>query len=120
MASAYLNYNKDNRYLQAIAFIFNIYTFICLLLPVQSCLRAGELIWQRGLLKKGPGLCHGVAGNAYAFLLLYHLTSDHKWLQRAHAFATFMFDNEQFQVQYKHIPITVTLIIVYELCRTNV
>ena len=25
-----------------------------------ACLRCGELIWSRGLLKKGPGICHGV------------------------------------------------------------
>lgn len=24
--------------------------------------RAGEAVWQRGLLKKGPGACHGVSG----------------------------------------------------------
>ena len=37
-------------------------------------LRCGELTWQRGLLKKGPGICHGVAGSGYVFLLLYRLT----------------------------------------------
>jgi hypothetical protein len=36
--------------------------------------RAGELVWQRGLLKKGPGLCHGVSGNAYALARLYKTT----------------------------------------------
>ena len=35
--------------------------------------KAGDLIWQRGLIKKGPGLCHGVAGNGYAFLHLYQV-----------------------------------------------
>lgn len=39
-----------------------------------AALRAGELVWQRGLLKKGPGLCHGVAGNAYALARLYKAT----------------------------------------------
>jgi hypothetical protein len=43
---------------------------------LDSCLKCGELIWQKGLLKKGPGLCHGVAGNGYVFLLLYRLTSN--------------------------------------------
>ncbi|CAM9854296.1 unnamed protein product [Chrysoparadoxa australica] len=32
---------------------------------------AGEAVWKFGLLKKGPGLCHGVSGNAYALLFLY-------------------------------------------------
>ena len=35
----------------------------------------GELVWQRGLIKKGPGLCHGVAGNGYTFLHLYQVGS---------------------------------------------
>lgn len=39
-----------------------------------AALRAGELVWQRGLLKKGPGLCHGVSGNAYALARLYKTT----------------------------------------------
>ena len=43
----------------------------------------GEVIWSRGLLKKGYGICHGVAGNAYAFLALYRLTGDKKFLHRA-------------------------------------
>ena len=25
----------------------------------------GETIWKEGLLKKGNGLCHGIAGNGY-------------------------------------------------------
>ncbi len=34
----------------------------------------GEVIWSRGLLKKGWGLCHGTAGNGYAFIHLYQIT----------------------------------------------
>lgn len=41
---------------------------------LQAALRAGEVVWQQGLLKKGPGLCHGVAGNAYALLRLWKTT----------------------------------------------
>jgi lantibiotic modifying enzyme len=29
---------------------------------------ADEVVWPRGLLRKGVGLCHGIAGNAYALL----------------------------------------------------
>jgi hypothetical protein len=50
-------------------------------------LAAGEAIWAAGPLAKGPGLCHGTAGNAYAFLVLYERTQDPLWLQRARAFA---------------------------------
>ena len=42
-----------------------------------------EVIWKRGLLKKGYGICHGVAGNGYAFLVAYKMTGDPKYLHRA-------------------------------------
>eukprot|EP01045_Picozoa_sp_COSAG04_P043231 COSAG04_NODE_14070_length_581_cov_19.850622_1_plen_129_part_10 len=32
----------------------------------ESC----DVVWERGLILKGAGLCHGVCGNAYAFLSL--------------------------------------------------
>jgi hypothetical protein len=46
-----------------------------------------ELTWKAGPLRKGPGLCHGTAGNGYAFLALFERTRDELWLQRARAFA---------------------------------
>lgn len=52
--------------------------------------RAGELTWQRGLLKKGPGLCHGVSGNGYAFLHLYQVTGEELWLYRATMFGQWL------------------------------
>lgn len=33
-----------------------------------------EVVWKRGLLTKGYGLCHGVSGNTYTFMSLYQLT----------------------------------------------
>lgn len=48
---------------------------------------AGDLIWRAGPLAKGAGLCHGTAGNGYAFLALFRRTGDEKWLHRARAFA---------------------------------
>merc|ERR1719206_117052 len=48
--------------------------------------KAGEVIWRRGLLKKGSGLCHGVAGNGYTFLHLYQATGEELWLYRATMF----------------------------------
>lgn len=50
---------------------------------LDTCIRCGELVWQKGLLKKGPGICHGVAGSAYVFLLLYRLTGNSKYIYRA-------------------------------------
>jgi hypothetical protein len=51
-------------------------------------LRAGgELTWRAGPLVNGPGLCHGTAGNGYAFLALLERTGDELWLERARVFA---------------------------------
>ncbi|PSN54550.1 LanC-like protein 3 [Blattella germanica] len=61
---------------------------------LRSCLKCGELVWAKGLLRKGPGTCHGVAGSGYVFLLLYRLTGDPKHLHRAQAFASFIFSPE--------------------------
>jgi len=49
--------------------------------------RAGELVWHAGPLAKGPNLCHGTAGNGYAFLKLYRRLHQPVWLHRARAFA---------------------------------
>ncbi|MEQ2177154.1 Glutathione S-transferase lancl1 [Goodea atripinnis] len=50
---------------------------------LEDALQCGEVVWRWGLLKKGYGLCHGAAGNAYSFLGLYRLTQDPKHLYRA-------------------------------------
>ncbi|HEX2542074.1 MAG TPA: LanC-like protein [Caldimonas sp.] len=50
-------------------------------------LAAGEAIWQAGPLEKGFGLCHGTAGNGYAFLKLHRRSGDALWLDRARRFA---------------------------------
>jgi Lanthionine synthetase C-like protein len=47
----------------------------------------GELTWRAGPLVKGSGLCHGTAGNGYAFLKLLDRTGDERWLERARRFA---------------------------------
>jgi hypothetical protein len=46
-------------------------------------------IWQRGLLKKGLGLCHGISGNGYAFLSAYRATRDVTSYQQAQAFGLY-------------------------------
>ena len=50
-------------------------------------LAGGELTWQAGPLHKGASLCHGTAGNGYAFLALLGRTGDERWLTRARTFA---------------------------------
>jgi hypothetical protein len=52
----------------------------------ELALAGGELTWRAGPLAKGSGLCHGTAGNAYAFLALHRRTGDELWLERARAF----------------------------------
>jgi hypothetical protein len=62
------------------------------LMPLELAVAGGELTWRAGPLRKGPGLCHGTAGNGFAFLKLHELTGDQQWLQRARAFAMHAID----------------------------
>ena len=50
---------------------------------LEAAIGCGEVVWRRGLLRKGYGLCHGVAGNAYTFLQLLRLTGKPQYLHRA-------------------------------------
>lgn len=50
---------------------------------LKEATECAEVVWHRGLLRKGYGICHGTAGNAYAFLSLYKLTQEKKHLYRA-------------------------------------
>lgn len=60
-----------------------------------SAQNASDTIWERGLLQKGYGLCHGVSGNGYGFLAMHKLTKDPKYLYRALSFGLWCCD-------YKH------------------
>ncbi|XP_027005764.2 lanC-like protein 2 [Tachysurus fulvidraco] len=59
---------------------------------LKDAAECGDVIWQRGLLRKGYGICHGTAGNGYAFLSLYKLTQEQKYLYRACKFAEWCLD----------------------------
>ena len=52
-------------------------------------LGGAELIWRAGppMMEKGPGICHGTAGNGYALLKAFARTGDEQWLDRARRFA---------------------------------
>ena len=59
-------------------------------LDEELLLAAAELVWEAGPLssgEKGAGICHGTAGNGYAFLKTFERTGDELWLGRARAFA---------------------------------
>ena len=57
------------------------------MLDEELAVAGGELTWRAGPLRKGANLCHGTAGNGYAFLALLDRTGDERWLTRARTFA---------------------------------
>ncbi|KAG5891381.1 hypothetical protein JTB14_020110 [Gonioctena quinquepunctata] len=59
---------------------------------LEVALKCGDVIWERGLVRKGYSLCHGVSGNAYCFLELFQTTKEEKQLYRAIKFADWCFD----------------------------
>jgi hypothetical protein len=63
---------------------------VAMLAPIldeELAVAGGELAWRAGPLRKGASLCHGTAGNGYAFLALLERTGDERWLIRARRFA---------------------------------
>lgn len=59
----------------------------------EAIVAAGAATWERGLLRKGAGLCHGVAGNGYALLRVYRCLNEDRWLGRAQQFALWIAEN---------------------------
>jgi hypothetical protein len=59
---------------------------------LDSAIKAGEVVWRKGLLLKGNGICHGITGNAYVLHSLFRATKDDKWLHRAYNFCLATFD----------------------------
>ncbi len=57
------------------------------LMPDDLLLGGAETTWRHGPHAKGPGLCHGTAGNGYALLKTHVITGDELWLERARVFA---------------------------------
>lgn len=51
-------------------------------IATQAC----DVVWQRGLCTKGYSICHGVSGNAYAFIQMYQATKKPVYLYRACCF----------------------------------
>jgi hypothetical protein len=63
-------------------------------LDEELLLAGAGLPWQTGpsSLEKGPSICHGTAGNGYAFLKAFARTGDERWLERARRFAMHALD----------------------------
>ena len=63
----------------------------------QYLVRAKEIavnvLWKRGLLRKGVGLCHGIAGNAYGFLAIAQCENNDAFRKMAVCFAKFAIDH---------------------------
>lgn len=60
----------------------------------EALTRTADLIWERGLLKKGNGICHGISGNGLALHSMYRFTKDEKWLDRAMYFGIATIDKD--------------------------
>jgi lantibiotic modifying enzyme len=58
-------------------------------LDEELLLAGAELTWRAGPsgMEKGSSICHGTAGNGYAFLKAFERTGDERWLERARRFA---------------------------------
>ena len=58
-------------------------------LDEELLLAGAELTWRAGAHgeEKGPGICHGTAGNGFALLKTFERTGDERWLERARRFA---------------------------------
>jgi len=72
-------------------------------LDKELLLEATELIWRAGPHgeEKGPNICHGTAGNGYAFLKAFERTGDERWLERARRFAVHALEQvERMQPRY--------------------
>ena len=54
---------------------------------LESAWKAGDIIWSKGLLLKGFGICHGISGNTLVLHSLYRATKDPKWEYWAYKFA---------------------------------
>lgn len=63
-------------------------------LDEELLLAGAELPWHTGPpgLDKGASICHGTAGNGYAFLKVFARTGDERWLERARRFAVHALD----------------------------
>eukprot|EP00095_Tigriopus_kingsejongensis_P001659 snap_masked-scaffold670_size114954-processed-gene-0.15 protein:Tk01659 transcript:snap_masked-scaffold670_size114954-processed-gene-0.15-mRNA-1 annotation:"predicted protein" len=68
--------------------------------------KCAKSIWDRGLLTKGYGLCHGVAGNAYGFLELFAQTTEPMYLNLAAEFGRWCLDHGSYGCETPDEPLS--------------
>lgn len=56
--------------------------------------KCGDSIWERGILKKGNGICHGITGNSYGLYYIYKITSNPDWLNKAYCITIASLDKD--------------------------
>ena len=78
----------------AIPFLIKAYEIFDDEIYLKSAEKAGNLVWERGILLKGNWLWHGISGNSYALHSLYRATKDPKWKYRAMKLAYSTCDEE--------------------------
>ena len=83
---------------------------------LQAAVQAAECVWRHGLLRKGAGICHGIAGNGYAFLALWRCTRHPQWLHRAAQFGCALLDDRVMRYHATHRPERNHQLSLYEGC----
>ena len=73
---------------------------------LSALIKSAEICWEKGLLRKGPGICHGVAGTGYVFLLLYRITNNKLYLNKAISCANFLYNPEFRQARVPDCPLS--------------
>ncbi|KAF2069487.1 hypothetical protein CYY_009197 [Polysphondylium violaceum] len=79
LVKAYSYFNKNPKYLDC-------------------AIKSSNAIWKHGLLVKGSGICHGISGNAYSFLLIYKESKDPIWLFKTLAFVKLLLTQSFFKL----------------------
>eukprot|EP00347_Sterkiella_histriomuscorum_P005713 403355552 len=78
----------------AVPFIISAYKTFGDKIYLDALIKTAELIWERGLLKKGNGICHGISGNGLALHSMYRFMNDDLWLERSVHFGLATFDED--------------------------
>ncbi|XP_032779596.2 glutathione S-transferase LANCL1 [Daphnia magna] len=75
-------------------------------LYLSAAKQCADVTWERGILTKGVGLCHGISGNALAILHLYKHTKDPVYLYRAYKFSEIVMDDRPHEFRTPDRPLS--------------